>query len=227
MMFGGEIMFQLANVFMRFMGSADFWQKWFGGDKDLSPTQTTWLDSTYGWVETIYKAIMRILVPILAIVAAAGIIWAIVLGVQMARADSTEKREEAKKTFNWSCCWNRNFGCFNCFLHNIVPNNFEICYGSISRGHPYRSIKHQKLGESRVFLCNKKGLGGSFLPKRFYFIWRILKKRYNKIKVMFHGRQNERRKKQIQKVFATDFDCCNFCCCSFGWGLNKRRRIQV
>ena len=90
-------MFQLANVFMRFMGSADFWQRWFGGENKLSETQVTWLDNTYGWVETIYNAIMRILVPILAIVAAAGIIWAIVLGVQMARADSTEKREEAKK----------------------------------------------------------------------------------------------------------------------------------
>ena len=90
-------MFQLANVFMRFMGSAEFWQEWFGGDKQLSPTQVTWLDNTYGWVEKIYSAIMTILVPILAIVAAAGIVWAIVLGVQMARADSTEKREEAKK----------------------------------------------------------------------------------------------------------------------------------
>ena len=95
-MFGGEIMFQLANVFMRFMGSADFWQKWFGGE-ELSNPQITWLNNTYGWVETIYSAIMTILVPILAIVAAAGIVWAIVLGVQMARADSTEKREEAKK----------------------------------------------------------------------------------------------------------------------------------
>ena len=35
--------------------------------------------------------------PLLILVASAGTIYAIVLGVQMARADSTEKREEAKK----------------------------------------------------------------------------------------------------------------------------------
>ena len=33
----------------------------------------------------------------LTIVGAAGMIYAIILGVNMARADSTEKREEAKK----------------------------------------------------------------------------------------------------------------------------------
>lgn len=89
-------MFQLANAFMRFMGSATFWNNWYG-EGVLNPNQITWLENTYGWVETIYNAIMTILIPILAIVAAAGIVWAIVLGVQMARADSTEKREEAKK----------------------------------------------------------------------------------------------------------------------------------
>ena len=35
--------------------------------------------------------------PILIVVAAAGTIYAVVLGVNMARADSAEKREEAKK----------------------------------------------------------------------------------------------------------------------------------
>ena len=33
----------------------------------------------------------------LIVVGAAGIIYAVILGVNMARADSTEKREEAKK----------------------------------------------------------------------------------------------------------------------------------
>ncbi|MCI6542206.1 MAG: pilin [Firmicutes bacterium] len=93
-------MFQLANAIMKmsagFMGSQEFWRKWFN-DKDLPKDKTDVLDAQYGWVETIYNGIMTILVPLLAIVAAAGIIWAIVLGVNMARADSTEKREEAKK----------------------------------------------------------------------------------------------------------------------------------
>ena len=93
-------MFQLANAIMKmsagFMGSPEFWRKWFN-DKDLPKDKTDVLDAQYGWVETIYNGIMTILVPLLAIVAAAGIIWAIVLGVNMARADSTDKREEAKK----------------------------------------------------------------------------------------------------------------------------------
>lgn len=77
---------KLANVVMRlpFMGGlADSW----GIEAD----------GQYKWVINIVNAIGNILVPILAIVAAAGILWAIVLGIQMARADSTEKREESKK----------------------------------------------------------------------------------------------------------------------------------
>ncbi len=90
-------MFQLANAIMsgKFLGSLGFWQGWYG--EGLTQAQADYLDSKYGWVETIYSTIMTVLVPILAIVAAAGVIWAIVLGVQMARADSTEKREESKK----------------------------------------------------------------------------------------------------------------------------------
>jgi len=54
-------------------------------------------DSTFGWVNKVTAAINAIMWPILIVVAAAGTIYAIVLGVNMARADSTEKREEAKK----------------------------------------------------------------------------------------------------------------------------------
>ena len=51
----------------------------------------------FQWVYQIRDAISQVLWPILIVVAAAGSIYAIVLGVNMARADSTEKREEAKK----------------------------------------------------------------------------------------------------------------------------------
>lgn len=51
----------------------------------------------WGWVFTVTDAIKAVLVPILIIVSAAGMLYAIVIGVQMARADSTDKREEAKK----------------------------------------------------------------------------------------------------------------------------------
>lgn len=89
-------MFQLANTIMKlkagFIGSTEFWENW-----GYKPEEAVTMDQKFGWVETIYTTIMTVLIPILAIVAAAGIVWAIVLGVQMARADSTDKREEAKK----------------------------------------------------------------------------------------------------------------------------------
>lgn len=51
----------------------------------------------FNWIYDIKDAINQVMWPILIVVAAAGTIYAIVLGVNMARADSTEKREEAKK----------------------------------------------------------------------------------------------------------------------------------
>lgn len=51
----------------------------------------------FNWVYDITDVINAIKWPLIILVAAAGTIYAIVLGVQMARADSTEKREEAKK----------------------------------------------------------------------------------------------------------------------------------
>lgn len=89
-------MFQLANTIMKlkagFIGGVEFWKNWGYDDADAEI-----MAEKFGWVETVYSTIMTVLVPILAIVAAAGIVWAIVLGVQMARAESTDKREEAKK----------------------------------------------------------------------------------------------------------------------------------
>ena len=55
------------------------------------------LPEKFTWVEEVVNAIDTLLYPLLVIVGAAGMIYAIVLGVNMARADSTEKREEAKK----------------------------------------------------------------------------------------------------------------------------------
>lgn len=83
--------FKLANMFMR--GAA------FLGDNTLGENKTDG-DLTKGAgeiSETVVKTIKNVLVPILGIVGAAGVIWAIVLGINMARADSAEKREEAKK----------------------------------------------------------------------------------------------------------------------------------
>lgn len=51
----------------------------------------------WGWVKKLNNALKSILGPILAVVAAAGAIYAVVIAIQMAKADSGEKREEAKK----------------------------------------------------------------------------------------------------------------------------------
>lgn len=75
--------FKLANLIM-------------GGTKFLGADAT--IEEGANSVSTfVVDTINSILTPILSIVGAAGLIWAIVLGVQMARADSTEKREECKK----------------------------------------------------------------------------------------------------------------------------------
>ncbi len=54
-------------------------------------------DPKWGWVDTVANTIYDVLWPILIVVGAAGMIYAIIIGVNMARADSTDKREEAKK----------------------------------------------------------------------------------------------------------------------------------
>ena len=55
------------------------------------------LPAGFEWVGKVVDAIDTVMWPILIVAVAAGTIYAIVLGVNMARADSTEKREEAKK----------------------------------------------------------------------------------------------------------------------------------
>jgi zinc transporter ZupT len=86
-------MFQLANLIMgKFLGAIVI-----GGETYTDIEDFYTQNPEFKWVGDLVDAIQKILVPILSIVAAAGIIWAVVLGVQMARADSTEKRDEAKK----------------------------------------------------------------------------------------------------------------------------------
>ncbi len=55
------------------------------------------LPEEWGWVKDIVNAVDTLLYPLLIVVGAFGMIYAVVIGVNMARADSTEKREEAKK----------------------------------------------------------------------------------------------------------------------------------
>lgn len=50
-----------------------------------------------GWLEIILNAIINIINPILILVAVAGIVYAIVVGVKFAKADEKNERDEAKQ----------------------------------------------------------------------------------------------------------------------------------
>ncbi len=68
-----------------------------GAEGDAINPDGTLNTEKWGWVKTLNTTLKNILGPILAVVAAAGAIYAVVIAIQMAKADSGEKREEAKK----------------------------------------------------------------------------------------------------------------------------------
>lgn len=53
--------------------------------------------SNFAWLYPIAKFLDDVFIPIIIIVAVAGAIWVIVLGVNLARAESADKAQEAKK----------------------------------------------------------------------------------------------------------------------------------
>lgn len=60
------------------------------------------LDAIYGsnvpgWILTLISAVYKVIGPILLVVATAGIIYAIVVGVKFVRAEDKNEREEAKQ----------------------------------------------------------------------------------------------------------------------------------
>ena len=50
------------------------------------------------WQTKITSAVNKILVPILVIACSIGMVWAIVVGIKMIKADDKSKRDEAKAT---------------------------------------------------------------------------------------------------------------------------------
>ena len=54
------------------------------------------------WLGGLIKGINWALYPILIIALSAGAIYAVILGVNLARAETSEKREEAKKRLMWA-----------------------------------------------------------------------------------------------------------------------------
>ena len=55
-------------------------------------------DIAADWQAKVIAAVDKILVPILVIACSVGMIWAIVVGIKMMKADDKTKREEAKAT---------------------------------------------------------------------------------------------------------------------------------
>ena len=56
----------------------------------------------YKWVKDVYTILSPMLWAIMAVVGAAGGIYAIILGVNLARAEDQSKRDEAKKRMIWT-----------------------------------------------------------------------------------------------------------------------------
>lgn len=75
--------------FISMMGNA--WEKAL-----VNPT-TKEAYKGYEWVVELFKYLSPILYAILAVVGAAGVIYSIVLGVNLAKAEDQSKRDEAKK----------------------------------------------------------------------------------------------------------------------------------
>ena len=63
------------------------------GDPDFSGAPE-WLR---GILEKVYEIINSLIVPILIIIATVGIVYSIVLGVNYAKAETSDQKEEAKK----------------------------------------------------------------------------------------------------------------------------------
>lgn len=61
-------------------------------------SRTAFLEAmNFGWLDKLLSALETIVGPILIVVGAIGVIYAIYLGVMLAKAENAEKREEAKK----------------------------------------------------------------------------------------------------------------------------------
>ncbi len=78
----------LNSIVMRFSMLGDW-------ESDLASTD-------YEFLIPVFKNLERFLVPLLIAVATAGMIYAVYLGVNLIRADETNKREEAKKRLIWA-----------------------------------------------------------------------------------------------------------------------------
>lgn len=84
------LLFSISNAIVSFTNLSFLGYTW---DPDLI--------AEHPWIQTVLDPILELLnnllLPILIVVGTAGSIYAIVLGVNFARAETSDKREEAKK----------------------------------------------------------------------------------------------------------------------------------
>ena len=56
-----------------------------------------WSNSSFSWLKPIAKFLDGAIIPVIIVVGALGAIWIVILGVNLARAESSDKAAEAKK----------------------------------------------------------------------------------------------------------------------------------
>ena len=75
------------------------WDSWYTGPNQsyTSEQEAASYATKFSWVADIFNPISIVLYVIMGLIGAAGAIYAIYLGIQLARAEDQSKRDEAKK----------------------------------------------------------------------------------------------------------------------------------
>ena len=95
-----RIMNALMKVYKIFIGKGQTLGGKTAGDDGYVTfnNRAEFLDAmNFGWLDKLLGALETIVGPILIVVGAIGVIYAIYLGVMLAKAENAEKREESKK----------------------------------------------------------------------------------------------------------------------------------
>lgn len=90
---------KLLNSILKFLLAGWEWKdgKRVPDPSNLLPTDENFWPKDFTWLAQLFGVINPILYAIMAVVGAAGAIYAIILGVNLAKAEDTSKRDEAKK----------------------------------------------------------------------------------------------------------------------------------
>ena len=86
------LMFAAANKMMNVLSNP-----MLGEDPAGTYDPNKGFEGKWAWVNDVTNAIQSVLLPLLILIATAGIIYVIILGVNLARAESADKQKEAKQ----------------------------------------------------------------------------------------------------------------------------------